>query len=277
MRENKRLDIILVDRGLFSSREKAKAAIMAGEVLVDGSRVDKAGFLLRCDADITVKSKALPYVSRGGLKLAKAIEVFNLDFKGKIVLDIGSSTGGFVDCALQNGAAKVYAVDVGYGQLAWQLRQDQRVVVLEKTNARYLTAKEIPESVHIITVDASFISLAKVLPAALQFLRAQGLLVALIKPQFEAGKDKVGKKGVVKDRAVHIEVLQNVYTAIKELDLMPLAWDFSPITGPNGNIEYLLLAQKARHESAALLDEAKNSDILENIKETVTKAWQEHK
>jgi 23S rRNA (cytidine1920-2'-O)/16S rRNA (cytidine1409-2'-O)-methyltransferase len=267
--KKKRLDIILIEKGLFSAREKAKAAIMAGEVMVDGICVDKAGALIDDRADIIVKSKQLPYVSRGGLKLAKAIEVFELDLQGKIILDIGSSTGGFVDCALQRGAIKVYAVDVGYGQLAWSLRKDERVVVLEKTNARYLTTDEIGEKVDLITVDASFISLAKVLPASIQFLPADGLLIALVKPQFEAGKEKVGKKGVVRDKDVHKQVLQKVCADMQGLGMMPRALDFSPITGPNGNIEYLLLAKKNTDRLLAV-----DNLIIEAV---VEHAWQEHK
>lgn len=244
MKEKIRLDALLVERGLFSGREKAKAAIMAREVLVNGAYQDKAGYAVDPKAQIEVKTAALPFVSRGGLKLAKAVEVFAVDFTNKTVLDIGSSTGGFVDCALQNGAAKVYAVDVGYGQLAWKLRQDERVIVIEKTNARYLTEEQIPEAIDILTCDASFISLGKVLTAAAAFLKAEGQAVLLVKPQFEAGKENVGKKGVVKDAAIHFQVLQNVITEIGSLELAAQAVDFSPITGPEGNIEYLLLAVK---------------------------------
>jgi len=245
MKTKQRLDIILVERGLFPSRERAKAAIMAGEVLVNGVREDKAGTHIASDAQISVNNVKLPFVSRGGLKLARALAVFDIDLSGKTVLDIGSSTGGFVDCALQNKAAKVYAVDVGYGQLAWSLRQDTRVIVLEKTNARYLDRTQIPEEVDVVTADASFISLAKVLPTPLQFLRNQGDLIALIKPQFEAGREKVGKKGVVRDKNVHYEVIENVLRDILHMGLITLECTYSPITGPEGNIEYLLWAKKS--------------------------------
>ncbi|MGI6360859.1 MAG: TlyA family RNA methyltransferase [Bacillota bacterium] len=276
MAEKKRLDILLVEKGFFPAREKAKAAIMAGEVLVDGKRVDKAGSATELGAKIQVKSKELPYVSRGGLKLAKALDVFAVDPNGMTVLDIGSSTGGFVDCALQAGAAKVYAVDVGYGQLAWKLRQDERVVVLEKTNARYLTIEDIPEKIDLITVDVSFISLHKVLPSALEFLSPTGLLIALVKPQFEAGKDKVGKKGVIRDRKIHQEVLEKVLKDLLMLKMQSLNLDFSPITGAEGNIEYLLLAQKINEESSLSYIYAEMMERLK-ISEIIDKSWSTHR
>lgn len=238
-----RLDIILVERGFYSGRDRAKAAIMAGDVTVDGKPAVKAGESYPINCQVSIK-EPLRYVSRGGLKLEKAIESFKLDMQGKSVLDIGSSTGGFVDCALQNGAAKVYSVDVGYGQLAWSLRTDERVIVYEKTNARYLTAELIPEQVDIVTVDASFISLAKVLSCPLEFLRQGGALAALIKPQFEAGRDKIGKKGVVREKSTHIEVIGTVISQLSALGMHICALDFSPVTGPEGNIEYLLYAIK---------------------------------
>lgn len=268
MKSKQRLDIILVERGFFSSRERAKAAVMAGEVSVNGVREDKAGTLINSDAQISVNSAKAPFVSRGGLKLARAISVFNIDLSGKTVLDIGSSTGGFVDCALQNGAAKVYAVDVGYGQLAWSLRQDARVVVLEKTNARYLDHAQIPEEVDVITADASFISLAKVLPTPVRFLRDQGDLIALVKPQFEAGREKVGKKGVVRDKTVHYEVIENVLRDILHMCLTPLGCAYSPVTGPEGNIEYLLWARKA-----IKVDDCINIEYQKIVEE----AWEIHK
>lgn len=258
-----RLDILLVELGLCSGRDRAKAAIMAGEVLVDGVMVDKAGTQVLKSAEIKLKNVRLPYVSRGGLKLAKAIEVFALDFQKKAVLDIGSSTGGFVDCALQNGASLVYAVDVGYGQLDWKLRQDQRVVVLEKTNARYLTKEQITQDVDWLTADASFISLAKVLRAAVDFLKPEGQALTLIKPQFEAGRDKVGKKGVVRSKAVHLEVLEKVVAELDQLGLKTKAIVHSPVTGPQGNIEYLLWGNK-------------NEGCLVNYADIVNQAWQEH-
>ena len=242
--KKQRLDILLVERGLFTARDKAKAAIMAGEVLVNGQKADKSGAAFAFDVSIELTGDKLPYVSRGGLKLAHAIGCFGLGFSGKTVLDIGSSTGGFVDCALQNGAQKVYSVDVGYGQLAWKLRTDSRVVVLEKTNARYLTCEQIPESVDFLTVDASFISLAKILPAPSGFLKKGGILVALVKPQFEAGRENVGKKGVVRDQLVHKKVLREVCAAVTQLSLSLRGLDFSPLLGPEGNMEFLLWAQK---------------------------------
>lgn len=235
-----RLDVLLVEQGYFESREKAKAAIMAGRILVDNNKVDKAGTQVQPTVQITVTGKELPYVSRGGYKLEKAVQVFDLPLKNAVMADIGASTGGFTDCALQNGAAKVYAVDVGYGQLAWSLRTDERVVVLEKTNARYLTEREIPEPLDIITIDASFISLTLLLPALFPLLKSGGQLLALIKPQFEAGREKVGKKGVVRDSAVHEEVIHKVIDCARGLGFAVLGLDFSPIKGPEGNIEYLL-------------------------------------
>lgn len=243
-----RLDALLVDQGFFSGREKAKAAIMAGEIKVNGVVCDKASQIVSADAAIEILGAELPYVSRGGLKLAKAIDEFGLDLNNKIIIDLGASTGGFVDCALQNGAAKVYAVDVGYGQLAWKLRQDPRVVVMERTNARYLSKADIDEPMDMITADLSFISLQKAIPAAVgQLLGDGGELVALIKPQFEAGRDKVGKKGVVRDAATHIEVINNIIAACTSMGLQPLGLSFSPVTGPNGNIEYLIWARKSNN------------------------------
>jgi len=256
-KEKKRLDQILVERGLFTGRDAAKAAIMAGEVWIGEQRADKPGQNYPEDVNIRLTGERLPFVSRGGLKLAKAVQVFDLDMTGLRVLDIGASTGGFTDCALQNGAAHVYAVDVGYGQLAWKLRQDERVTVMEKTNARYLDAELISPPVDMIVVDASFISLKVLLPSALQHcLKEDGLLVALIKPQFEAGRDKVGKKGVVRDAATHLEVVQGILAACPEMGVTPIGLDFSPITGPEGNIEFLLLAKKGTHPQPELQPEA---------------------
>jgi 23S rRNA (cytidine1920-2'-O)/16S rRNA (cytidine1409-2'-O)-methyltransferase len=239
-----RLDVLLVERGLFPSREQARTAIMSRRISVDGRIVDKAGTQVSPEASLTVGGHDLPYVSRGGLKLEKAVKSFDLQLDGVVMADIGASTGGFTDCALQNGAKLVYAVDVGYGQLAWKLRQDERVVVLEKTNARYLTTTQIPELLDIITIDASFISLGKLLPALFPFLKQDGSLVALIKPQFEAGREKVGKKGVVRDPAVHLEVIENVLAMAHEAGFFCRGLDFSPIRGPEGNIEYLLWLTK---------------------------------
>jgi len=241
MTAKQRLDILLVEKGFFPSREKAKAAIMAGIVLVEGNIIDKSGTKVDDEANIRISGPALRYVSRGGLKLEKAIDVFKLDMQNKTVLDVGASTGGFTDCVLQHGAKKVYAVDVGYGQLDWKLRQDERVIVLERTNARYLSSEQIPEQVDFVSIDASFISLRKILPAVKKFLKTSGLIVALIKPQFEAGRDKVGKKGVVKDYHVHKEVMESVLKSAADEGLFCHGLTHSPITGPEGNIEYLAL------------------------------------
>lgn len=235
----RRLDLWLVERGLFESREKARVAIMAGQVRVDGQPVDKPGRLVSPAAKIEVVG-FFPYVSRGGLKLEKAIRSFNLDFRDKVVLDVGASTGGFTDCALQHGARLVIAVDVGYGQLAWKLRRDPRVVLFERTNIRHLRAEELPCLADAAVVDVSFISLTKVLPC-LQNLTTEGAFgVALVKPQFEAGREKVGKKGVVRDPAVHREVMEAVCRVIKGLGWGIRGLDYSPITGPEGNIEFLV-------------------------------------
>ncbi|MDD2497470.1 MAG: TlyA family RNA methyltransferase [Desulfitobacteriaceae bacterium] len=231
--------MLLVEKGFFPSREKARAAIMAGHIIVDGLKVDKAGTGVDRNADIKITGDTLKYVSRGGLKLEKAVEYFHLDLAGKTVLDIGASTGGFTDCALQNGAVKVFAVDVGYGQLDWKLRQDERVVVLERVNARYLTNSQIPEPVDIVTIDVSFISLEKIFVGLRQFLKEKGMIISLIKPQFEAGRDKVGKKGVVRDPSTHREVISRVISAANDLGLFCHGLTFSPVTGPEGNIEYL--------------------------------------
>jgi len=242
--KKERLDTYLVAQGHYPSREKARAAIMAGLVLVDGVKIDKAGTPVQPQAGITLLGGGLKYVSRGGLKLEKAIACFQLDLAGKRVLDVGASTGGFTDCALQNGAVKVYAVDVGYGQLDWRLRQDPRVVVLERVNARYLTRTEIPEAVDLITIDVSFISLEKILPALMPLLAEEGCIAALIKPQFEAGRDQVGKKGVVRDPAAHREVTARILAAAAAMGLYCHGLTYSPVTGPEGNIEYLALFRR---------------------------------
>ena len=239
-----RLDVLLVERGLAESREKAKAIIMSGNVFVDGQREDKAGASFPETAVIEVKGSPLRYVSRGGLKLEKAMSHFDIDLTGKICMDVGSSTGGFTDCMLQNGAAKVYAVDVGSGQLAWKLRQDERVVCMEKTNIRYVTPQDIGEALDFASVDVSFISLTKVLPPVYELLKEQGQVVCLIKPQFEAGREKVGKKGVVRDPAVHREVIEKITSFASETGFALLNLEYSPIKGPEGNIEYLLYLQK---------------------------------
>lgn len=240
-----RLDILLVKRNLAPSREKAKAMIMAGNVFVDNQREDKAGAAFEDTVSIEVHGNTLKYVSRGGLKLEKAISHFDLDLTGKICMDIGASTGGFTDCMLQNGAAKVYAVDVGYGQFAWKLRQDERVVCMEKTNIRYVTQEDIEDKLDFASVDVSFISLTKVLGPARELLKDGGEMVCLIKPQFEAGREKVGKKGVVRDASVHLEVIEKVLTFAKEIGFSILHLEYSPIKGPEGNIEYLVHIKKS--------------------------------
>ena len=239
-----RLDILLVNKGLAPSREKAKAMIMEGNVFVDNNREDKAGSTFDVNANIEVKGNTLKYVSRGGLKLEKAMKNFGVELEGKVCMDVGASTGGFTDCMLQNGAVKVYSVDVGHGQLDWKLRNDERVVCMEKTNIRYVTPEDIEEPVDFSSIDVSFISLTKVLLPVRNLLSQDGQIVCLIKPQFEAGREKVGKKGVVRDPAVHKEVIEKVIVFAKEQYLQPLALDFSPIKGPEGNIEYLLYLQK---------------------------------
>lgn len=239
-----RLDVLLVDRGLFESRARAQAEIMAGNILVNEVKVDKPGTPTKEDVAIRILGSRIPYVSRGGLKLEKALKVFPIDLQDKVIADIGASTGGFTDCALQNGAAKVYAVDVGYGQLAWALRQDKRVVNLERTNVRNLTVEMLGEKVDGATIDVAFISLNLVLPAVAGVLKEDGFIMALIKPQFEAGKDKVGKKGVVREAATHKEVIEKVLAFVRGMGLVPAGLDYSPIRGPEGNIEYLLYARK---------------------------------
>ena len=234
-----RLDILLVKRGLAESREKAKAVIMSGIVYVDGQKEDKAGQTFADTANIEVRGSTLRYVSRGGLKLEKAMECFDVSVKDKVCMDIGASSGGFTDCMLQNGAKKVYAVDVGHGQLAWKLRNDTRVVVMEKTNIRYVKPEDIGESIDFASIDVSFISLSKVLPAAYNLLGERGEIVALIKPQFEAGREKVGKKGVVREKSTHIEVIQNCFAYANENGFFVRELEFSPVKGPEGNIEYL--------------------------------------
>lgn len=241
MASNKeRLDALLVNRGLFESRAKAQAAVMAGQVLVNEQKIDKPGTQVKPEVTIRLLGDKLRYVSRGGLKLEKALKIFPISVEGKVVADIGASTGGFTDCALQNGAVKVYAIDVGYGQLAWKLRSDERVVNMERTNVRYLEAQDLPELVDVATIDVAFISLDKILPAVHKILKQEGFVIALIKPQFEAGKENVGKKGVVRDANVHKAVINNVIAFAKAEGFGIAGLDFSPIKGPEGNIEYLL-------------------------------------
>ncbi len=239
-----RLDILLVNKGLVSSREKAKALIMSGIVYVDNQKEDKAGSLFDENAIIEIRGETLKYVSRGGLKLDKAVTVFNLNFDGYTCLDIGASTGGFTDVMLQNGAKKVYSVDVGHGQLDWKLRNDERVVCMEKCNFRYVTDKEIPEKIDFAATDVSFISLTKILIPTYNLLKKDALMVCLIKPQFETTKEKVGKKGVVRDPSVHKEVIEKVIDFCLKIGFSIEGLDYSPIKGPEGNIEYLLLIKK---------------------------------
>ena len=239
MSNKTRLDVLLTERGLQESRQRAQAVIMSGEVFVNGQRVDKPGTAVPNTASIEIRGRVLPYVSRGGLKLEKAMATFPIDLHGAVCGDIGASTGGFTDCMLQNGAQKVYAVDVGYGKLAWKLRSDPRVVCLERTNARYLTHEQVPEELDFASIDVSFISLKLILPAVHGLLRDAGHVACLVKPQFEAGREKVGKKGVVRDPAVHQEVLEHFLTHAKENHFTVLGITYSPIRGPEGNIEYL--------------------------------------
>ncbi|MCI2099405.1 MAG: TlyA family RNA methyltransferase [Acidaminococcus sp.] len=242
--KKERLDVFLTEQGYFESRSKAQAVIMAGEVLVDDQKIDKPGTMVKPDVKITLLGKKMPFVSRGGYKLDKALKVFPISVDGKVVADLGASTGGFTDVALQNGVKKVFAIDVGYGQLAWKLRNDERVVNMERTNVRYLEADSLGELVDAVTIDVAFISLDKVLPAAFKILKADGFVIALIKPQFEAGREKVGKKGVVRDPAVHLEVIHKVLAQAREMGFIPLGLSYSPIRGPEGNIEYLLYLGK---------------------------------
>ena len=239
-----RLDVLLVNRGLAASREKAKAVIMAGIVYVDGQKEDKAGATFVDTVNIEVRGNTLKYVSRGGLKLEKAMSHFGLSLEGKVCMDVGASTGGFTDCMLQNGAVKVYSIDVGHGQLDWKLRNDPRVVCMERTNIRYVTPEDIGERASFVSIDVSFISLTKVLTPVRELLAENGEIVCLIKPQFEAGREKVGKKGVVRDTKVHLEVIRAVMDFASSIGFEILHLEFSPIKGPEGNIEYLLHLKK---------------------------------
>lgn len=239
-----RLDVLVTERGLCESRQKAQATIMAGLVFVDGQRSDKPGTPVAEDASVEVRGHALRYVSRGGLKLEKAMQTFPITLEGKVCADIGASTGGFTDCMLQNGAAKVYSIDVGYGQLAWKLRTDERVVNLERTNFRYVNREQVPDELDFASVDVSFISLYHIFPTLRTLLKEGGRAVCLIKPQFEAGRENVGKKGVVRDKSVHIAVIEKIIGLIAENNFSLLGLDFSPIKGPEGNIEYLCFIEK---------------------------------
>ena len=266
-----RLDVLLVKRNLAESREKAKAIIMSGNVFVEGQREDKAGSTFPEEVYIEVKGNKLPYVSRGGLKLEKAIANFDVELQDKVCTDVGSSTGGFTDCMLQNGARKVFAIDVGTNQLAWKLRQDERVVCMEKTNIRYVTPEDLGETIDFSSIDVSFISLTKVLLPIRNYLKADGQIVALIKPQFEAGREKVGKKGVVREKSTHYEVIEMVLSYAMSIGLKVLDLDFSPIKGPEGNIEYLAHLQKTQ-EVGTITDVTIDwKQIVENAFETLAK------
>ena len=251
---SQRLDILLVQRGEVSSREKARRLIMAGDVYVNNQIVDKPGKQVPDDAIITVQKSGIPYVSRGGLKLQKAIEYFGIDVSEKVAIDVGASTGGFTDCLLQNGARFVYAVDVGYGQLDWKLRRDERVAVLERTNIRYVKSEQFDQEIDLATIDVSFISLDKVIPVVTSLVRAHGQIVALIKPQFEAGRRNVGKGGVVKDPDIHRQVIQNVCDLAARTGLAVAGLTYSPVRGPAGNIEYLIWLQKGSDTRHSMLD-----------------------
>lgn len=242
--KKERLDVLLVEKNLVQSRARAKTTIMAGLVLVDGNRIDKAGTMVKVNANIRILGNDIPYVSRGGLKLEKAIKEFGVVLTGKVAADIGASTGGFTDCMLQNGAVRVFAIDVGYGQLDWSLRTDERVINMERTNIRNVTPTDIGELIDLASIDVAFISLEKVLPAVKAMLKADGEVVALIKPQFEAGREKVGKKGVVRDARVHLEVIHRVVNIAREMGFITRGLTFSPVKGPEGNIEYLIWLTK---------------------------------
>lgn len=248
MTEKQRLDAELVSRGIIQSRERAKAEIMAGKVYVNGQKADKAGELVTPADNIEFRGEQLKYVSRGGLKLEKAMELYGFRLDGKVCMDVGASTGGFTDCMLQSGASKVYSVDVGYGQLAWNLRQSEKVVNLERTNIRYITKEQVPDTVDFVSIDVSFISLGLVIPVLPPLLADDAIMVCLVKPQFEAGREKVGKHGVVRDPATHIEVLERAVSFAKKSGFGIVGIEFSPIKGPQGNIEYLMVLSRSKPE-----------------------------
>lgn len=263
-----RLDVILVNKGLFSSREKAKASIMAGIVFVDGKLVDKAGTSISDESEITIKGAACPYVSRGGLKLAKALQLYDFSLQDVVAMDIGASTGGFTDCMLKNGAKKVYAVDVGYGQLDWKLRNDERVTNMERLNIRYLDPQTIEEPLDFISIDVSFISLHLVLPVAVSLLGKSGKLICLVKPQFEAGRSQVGKNGIVREKSTHLEVLHKVAGYAREAGFFIGGLTYSPVTGAKGNIEYLMYLCKDESTCEALnYDELAETIVTASHKE----------
>ncbi len=256
-----RLDVLLVEKGLFPSREKAKASIMAGLIYVDGQLSDKAGAMISRDADITVRDNHCPYVSRGGLKLEKAMETWGFNLNGSVCMDIGASTGGFTDCMLQNGASKVYAVDVGYGQLDYRLRNDSRVVNMEKQNIRYIDTETI-DPLDFISVDVSFISLRHIFPVAARMIKDDGRMVCLIKPQFEAGREQVGKKGIIRDRKVHVQVIENVIKYSLESGFVPSGLTYSPVKGAKGNIEFLIYLCRASFSEEQCIPQTLISDTV---------------
>ncbi len=261
--EKERLDILLVEKGFFKSREKARASIMAGVVYINNQKEIKPGTKFPVESNIEVRNNVLPYVSRGGLKLEKAINTFKIDLKGKTAMDIGSSTGGFTDCMLQNGAVKVYSIDVGYGQLAWELRNDPRVVCMERTNIRYVKPEDLEETPDFASIDVSFISLKKVLPVVKELLNENGQIICLIKPQFEAGREKVGKHGVVREAQTHKEVIEGIVLFSYEQGFQIIGLDYSPIKGPEGNIEYLLYISKIREKNDKLDFQSVITDVVE--------------
>ena len=262
--KKERLDILLVEKGIITSRERVKACIMEGKVYVDGQKVDKAGEKVSLSANIEYRGETLKYVSRGGLKLEKAMNSYNISLENKVCMDIGASTGGFTDCMLQNGAKKVFSVDVGYGQFAWKLRTDERVVCMERTNIRYVTLEDIGEPLDFASIDVSFISLKKIMPATLNLLKETGEVVALIKPQFEAGREKVGKKGVVREKETHKEVVYGIIDFLLEQGLNILGVGYSPIKGPEGNREYLVYFTKDKNKESNF----KREDIDEVVEES---------
>lgn len=261
MSEKKRLDVLLFEKGLAASREKARALIMSGNVYVDNQKSDKPGTTYKDDVSLEVRETGLGFVSRGGLKLNKAIKTFKIDLRGLVAMDIGASTGGFTDCMLQNGAARVYSVDVGYGQLDWKLRNDDRVVNMERTNIRYIDREKVPKELDFISIDVSFISLCLVLPVAKSLMKDGAKAVCLIKPQFEAGRGKVGKNGVVRDPQIHVEVIEKIKTYVLDNGFKILGLDFSPVKGPKGNIEYLIYL-----ENSGDSDDLSNKDAKTLVK-----------
>lgn len=266
--EKERLDILLVEKGLFESREKARSSIMAGEIFIDDVRYDKCGERVNKNANIECRGEKLKYVSRGGLKLEKALKSFDIDISDKVCFDIGASTGGFTDCMLQNNAKKVFAIDVGYGQFAWKLRINPRVVCMERKNVRYIKYEDVGQLGSFASIDVSFISLKKIIPPVLDLLSEGGEVVALIKPQFEAGREKVGKKGVVKEKSTHIEVIKDIVDYICSMELKIKGLDFSPIKGPEGNIEYLVYFTKDKSCETSITYEYIN-DIVERSHENL--------